>query len=212
MARPREFNEDEALEAAIGCFWRRGFEATSVRDVAASMGLSAPSLYNAFGDKQALFTRALERYLDHSTRTRLRRLESSLAPKQAIHRFFDEIIERSVDDRERKGCFLVNSALEIAPHDREIGAVIAARLGEIEAFFARCIRGARADGTAPGDIAAKDVARLLLGVLLGVRVLARSNPDRSLLEGVVRPALALLDSPGKPRQKAKRSTRRPPCR
>ena len=86
-------------------------------------------------------------------------------------------------------------ALEIAPHDCELGAVIAERLGEIEGFFRKCIKGAQADGTAPGGIDAKDVARLFLGVLLGIRVLARSNPDRSLLEGVVRPALAILDSP-----------------
>jgi TetR/AcrR family transcriptional repressor of nem operon len=89
----------------------------------------------------------------------------------------------------------VNSALEIAPHDCELGAVIAERLGEIEGFFRKCIKGAQADGTAPSAVDAKDVARLFLGVLLGIRVLARSNPDRSLLEGVVRPALALLDSP-----------------
>ena len=164
-----------------------------MRDLAASMGLSAPSLYNTFGDKRALFTRALEHYLDHTTRMRLRRLETSLAPKQAIHGFFEEIIERSVGDRERKGCFLVNSALEIAPHDCELGAVIAERLGEIEGFFRKCIEGAQADGTAPGGIDVRDVARLFLGLLLGIRVLARSNPNRSLLEGVVRPALALLD-------------------
>src|ERR1700678_2090825 len=117
MARPREFEENTALEAAIGCFWQHGFEATSMRDLSASMGLSAPSIYNAFGDKQALFVRALEHYLDRSTRMRLRRLETSLAPKEAIHQFFDEIIERSVGDQERKGCFLVNSALEMAPRD-----------------------------------------------------------------------------------------------
>lgn len=134
-----------------------------MRDLAATMGLSPPSLYNTFGDKQALFARALEHYLDHTTRLRLRRLETSLAPRQAIHQFFDEIIEHSVDDRQRKGCFLVNSALEIAPHDRELGAVIADRLGEIEAFFRRCIKGAQADGTAPCGIDAKDVARLSLG-------------------------------------------------
>jgi TetR/AcrR family transcriptional regulator, transcriptional repressor for nem operon len=203
MARPREFDEDTALDAAVGCFWQHGFEATSMRDLAASMGLSAPSLYNTFGDKQALFTRALEHYLDQSTRMRLRRLETTLAPKRAIHQFFDEIIERSVNDRERKGCFLVNSALEIAPHDHELGAVIAGRLGEVEAFFKKCIKGAQADGSAPAGVDAKDVARLLLGVLLGIRVLARVNPNRTLIEGVVRPALALLDPPRRQRKKTR---------
>jgi TetR/AcrR family transcriptional regulator, transcriptional repressor for nem operon len=193
MARPREFDEVTALEAAIACFWQRGYQATSVRDLADKMGLSAPSLYNAYGDKHALFVQALERYLDHSTRARIRRLENSLPPKQAIRHFIDEIIERSVNDRERRGCFLINSALEVAPHDRELGALIADRLAEIEAFFYRSIRSAQAKGEVPRGRVAKDLARLLLGVLLGIRVLARSKPERALLEGVARPALALLD-------------------
>jgi TetR/AcrR family transcriptional repressor of nem operon len=193
MARPREFDEVTALEAAIECFWQRGYEATSVRDLAVKMGLSAPSLYNAYGDKHALFVQALEHYLDHSTRARIKRLENSLQPKQAVRHFIEEIIARSVNDRERRGCFLINSALEVAPHDRKLGALIADRLGEIEAFFYRSIKAAQAEGEVPKERAAKDVARLLLGVLLGIRVLARTKPERALLEGVARPALALLD-------------------
>ena len=195
MGRPREFNEVAALEAAVNCFWQRGYEATSMRDLTASMGLTAPSLYNAFGDKQALFARALERYLDCTTRDRLHRYETSLPPKRAIRQFFTEIIDHSINDRERKGCFLVNSALEVAPHQSELRAVIAEQFGEIEGFFKRCIRAAQADGTAPSVVDVNDTARLLLGVLLGIRVLARSTPKRSLLEGVLRPALALLDLP-----------------
>ena len=193
MARPREFDDATALDAAIACFWQRGYEATSVRDLADKMGLSAPSLYNAYGDKHALFVLALERYLDQSTRARIKRLENSLPPKRAIHHFIEEIIERSVNDRERRGCFLINSALEVAPHDKELGVLIAERLAEIEAFFHRSIKAAQAEGTVPRDRGAKDIARLLLGVLLGIRVLARSKPERALLEGVARPALGLLD-------------------
>lgn len=202
MARPREFDEAAALEAAMECFWRRGYEATSLRDLTSSMGLTAPSLYNAFGGKQELFTRALERYLDRTTRDRLRRLEQSLGPKAALHRFFAEIIEHSISDRQRKGCFLINSALEIAPHDAECRAVITEQFNDIEAFFRRCILKAQADNTVSSDVDAGDTARLLLGVLLGVRVLARTKPERAMMEGVVRPALALLKPPRK--RKAKR--------
>jgi TetR/AcrR family transcriptional regulator, transcriptional repressor for nem operon len=201
MARPREFDETAALEAAMECFWRRGYEATSLRDLTTSMGLTAPSLYNAFGGKQELFSRALERYLDRTTRDRLRRLEQSFAPKAALHRFFAEIIGHSISDRQRKGCFLVNSALEIAPHDAECRAVITEQFTEIEAFFRRCILKAQTDGTVSSDVDAGDVARLLLGILLGVRVLARARPERAVLEGVVRPALALLKPPRKGRAK-----------
>ena len=194
MARPREFDEATALDAAIDCFWQRGYEATSVRDLAASMGLSGPSLYNAFGDKRALFLRALERYLDCSPRALIKRLESSLPPKKAVRCFIEEIIDRSLSDPDRRGCFLINSALEVAPHDDEFRALIADRLGEIEAFFRRSIERAQASGTVPADRSASDLARLLLGVLLGIRVLARSKPHRALLEGVARPALALLEA------------------
>jgi TetR/AcrR family transcriptional repressor of nem operon len=193
MPRPREFDETTALDTAITCFWHRGYEATSVRDLADSMGISGPSLYNAFGDKRMLFAAALERYLDHFTRARIKRLEDSLPPKQAVRRFIGEIIEHSVNDRDRRGCFLINSALEVAPHDKELGAVIADRMGEIEQFFRRSIRAAQAEGTVPSNRVAKDLARLLLGILLGIRVLARCKAERALLEGVARPALALLD-------------------
>jgi TetR/AcrR family transcriptional repressor of nem operon len=193
MARPREFNEVTALEAAIECFWHHGYEATSVRDLADKMGISAPSIYNTYGDKHALFAQALERYLDCSARALIKQLEESLPPKEAIRRFVEEIISHSVNDRKRRGCFLVNSALEVSSHDRNLSIYIADRFSEIEAFFYRSIKAAQAEGAIPRNRAVKDLARLLLGVLLGIRVLARSKPERALLEGVARPALALLD-------------------
>src|ERR1700751_3344806 len=157
MARPREFDEATALEAAIECFWHRGYEATSVRDLADKMGISGPSLYNAYGDKRALFAQALEHYVDHSARALIKRLETSLPPKQAVRRFIEEIIDRSVNDRERRGCFLINSALEVAPHDRQLGALVADRLAEIEVFFYRSIKAAQSKGEIPHDRLAKDL-------------------------------------------------------
>ena len=166
-------------------------------DLAARMGITGASLYNAFGDKRSLFREVLQRYAERSTRERIARLESSLPPKQAVRAFLGEIVERSVDG-DRCGCLLVDTALEVAPHDPELGAEVAARLGEIEAFFQRAISAAQADGSVPPDRDPTDLARLLLGVTLGLRVLARSKPQRELLEGVVRPALALLDYPELP--------------
>ena len=195
MARPRAFDEQTALDAATDCFWREGYEATSIRELAAEMGINAPSLYNAFGDKRALFRDVLRRYVERSTRARIDRFETSLPPKQAVQSFLNDIVESSLADKHRRGCLLVNSALEIAPHDPELGAEVAAHLGEIEAFFRRSIEAAQADGSVPSGRSTADLARMLVGITLGVRVLARSNPQRDLLEGVVRPALGLLDWP-----------------
>ena len=131
------------------CFWRRGYEATSVRDLADKMRISAPSLYNTYGDKHALYARALEHYLDQSARALIKQFEESLPPKQAVRRFLEEIIKHSVNDPKRRGCFLINSALEVAPHDRELRAFVADRFTEIEAFFYRSIKRAQSEGTVP---------------------------------------------------------------
>jgi TetR/AcrR family transcriptional repressor of nem operon len=116
-----------------------------------------------------------------------------LPPKQAVRTLIEDVVERSLTDRTRGGCLLINSALEIAPHDPEVGAEIARRLGEIEGFFWRSISAAQSSGTIPRKLNSSDFARLLLGVLLGIRVLARAKPQRTLLEGVARPALSLLN-------------------
>jgi TetR/AcrR family transcriptional repressor of nem operon len=193
MPRPREFDEEVVLDAAVECFWNRGYEATSVRDLIEKTGLTGASLYNAFGDKRALFRAALDHYVGGSIGERIKRCEA-LPPREAIATFFDEILRRSLNDRQHKGCMLVNSALEIAPHDAEFRKIIAAVLTRIEAFFLRCIETGQAEGTITSSLPAPNIARHLLGVLMGVRVLARVRPDRALLEGAIAPALALLDS------------------
>jgi len=193
VARLKAFDEDHAIDAAVDCFWMHGYEATSVRDLAQSMGIGGASLYNAYGDKRALFVRSLERYADRSMRERIARLEAAHRPKRAIEAFLAEIIERSLKDRDRKGCLLVNSALDVAPHDAEIGKVVAGYLDEIRAFFRRNIEAARTAGQAPRRIDAEEVSGHLLGVLLGIRVLARTGAGRKLLEDVARPALDLLE-------------------
>lgn len=195
MGRLKEFDQDKAIDEAVDCFWMRGYEATSVRDLARHMGIGGASLYNTYGGKRALFVTALERYANRSSRERIARLEADGRPKQAIEAFLAEIIDRSLKDRERRGCLLVNSALDVAPHDAEIGKVVAGYLEEIRAFFERNIEAGRRAGQVPRNVDAAGVAAHLLGVLLGIRVLARTRPDRALLESVVRPALRPLDLP-----------------
>jgi TetR/AcrR family transcriptional repressor of nem operon len=203
MSRPREFQEDDVLDAAIECFWRRGLEATSVRELSEATGLNQPSLYNAFGDKRQLFTRSLERYAAQSMRSRIARLEQAHAGSEAIRAFFRELITRSVADPDRRGCLIVNSALEVAPHDAEMRRVIGQYLAEIEGFFLRSLEAAQADGTLPPSQDPRDLSQHFLGVLLGLRVAARVRPQRPFLEAMVKPALSLLD----PMHSAQRKTR-----
>jgi TetR/AcrR family transcriptional regulator, transcriptional repressor for nem operon len=134
MARPREFDETTVLEAAMNCFWVKGFERTSVNDLTERMGITGASLYNAFGDKRLLYRQAFVYYLAQTVRDRVARLEK-LPPVSAIRGFFEEIIERSVDDELRRGCMLVNAALELAPYDPEFQKLVAEEMIFIETFF-----------------------------------------------------------------------------
>jgi TetR/AcrR family transcriptional regulator, transcriptional repressor for nem operon len=191
MARPREFDEATALEAAMNCFWAQGYELTSVRDLAEQMGITGASLYNAFGDKRSLYRQALRHYLEQTVRDRVARLER-LRPFPAIRTFFDEIVERSVKDRQHRGCMLVNSALELAPYDPEFQKIVAQEMIFIEAFFRRSIEAGQKDGTILAIRPAAELAKLLLSVLLGIRVLARTRPQRGVLEDAAKGVLELL--------------------
>lgn len=205
MARPREFDEAAVLDAAIARFWQRGYEATSVRDLADEMNIAGASLYNAFGDKRTLYERALNRYLDQTFRERVRRLEPSLPPREAIAAFLQEIVKRSLSDEQRRGCMLVNSAIESAPHDDKFFDIVAVFLREVEEFFLRCVSNGQRDGSITKAHSAEDLSRSLLGVLLGVRVLARVRPERKLLEGLLRPIFGLLDDTPSIARRNKRS-------
>ena len=194
MARPREFDEAAALDAAMHCFWAKGYELTSVRQLADRMGITGASLYNAFGDKRSLYRRSLEYYLEQSVHDRISRL-SRLPPMEAIRGFFADIIERSVSDQQRRGCLLVNAALEMAPHDAGFREIVVREMKLIEAFFQHCVEIGQSDGSIIRSRPAADLAKLLLGVLLGLRVLARTRSERGVLEGAASAALSLLGNP-----------------
>ncbi|AKZ63969.1 TetR family transcriptional regulator [Herbaspirillum hiltneri N3] len=195
MGRPREFDEAQVLDAAVQCFWKHGYEATSMHDLVARTGLTKASLYNAFDDKRGLYGRALEHYIAASFADRVQRFEGQLPPLEAIRAFFAEIIQHSVNDRQRRGCMLINSALETAPHDPEFRDIVNDVLSQIEGFFFRNVQAGQRDGSIQSAIPAADLGRMLLGLHIGVRVLARTKPEKALLEGMIRPALTLLEPP-----------------
>lgn len=195
MARPRLFNEEEVLDAAMQCFWSRGFNATSLRELVTETGLTGASLYNAFGNKRALYQRVLGRYVANSVHDRIRRCEK-LPAVEAIETFFSEIIQRSLNDPDCKGCMLVNAALEITPQNPELQSVVQAELAEIGTFFRQQVDVGQKDGTINSTLSAEYLGHHLLGVLMGLRVLARVQPDETLFNGIVKSVLTLLKPQG----------------
>ncbi|CAG9203462.1 TetR family transcriptional regulator [Paraburkholderia tropica] len=192
MGRPREFDETHVLDAACDAFWARGYEATSTRDLVKATGLTQPSLYNAFGDKRALFLRVLDHYLEQSLRERIARHEAAGTPGTAITGFFAETVQRSLDDPAKRGCLMVNSVLEATPDDEALRAALAAEIVQIRDFFLRCVQAGQASGEIAKTVGAQEAAQHLLAVLLGLRVIARIQPERDWLVNAVAPALMLL--------------------
>jgi TetR/AcrR family transcriptional repressor of nem operon len=192
MARPREFDEQAVLDAATECFWVNGYEATSVRDLADQTGITSASLYNAFGDKRALYRLVLHRYVESALRACDDVFDGNAKPLCALKRYFDAVVGEALTDPLHKGCLVVNTSLEVAPHDADFREIVSQVFGRIEKYLRDCVTAGQLDGTITTKQPAADLARLLLSVLLGIRVLARTSPDRDLLRGLIRPIFKLL--------------------
>lgn len=195
MARPRAFNESKVLAAVVEAFWARGYEGTSTRDLVKCTGLNQPSLYNAFGDKRSLYRRSLEHYLECSVRDRIRRLEVLPNAGMAITDFFAEVLNRTLTDPLHRGCLLVNSALEATAEDPDLRQAIATELETIRSFFRDRLHAFSKQPEGAVGIDACQGAHHLLSVLLGVRVLARVNPDPACVTEAIEIALNSLGLP-----------------
>ena len=192
MPWEKQFDVDAALTQAMEAFWARGYEATSLHDLVACMGINRGSLYATFGDKRSLFIQALRRYDAVYRQAWVEALGAAPSAKRAILDAFEAVIASVLKDGARDGCLLVNTALELSPHDPEISEIVRAGLAEMEGFFRRMVVKGQAAGEIPAGLDAVEAARALLGLFIGLRVLSRSRPEKALLRSIARQAEALL--------------------
>jgi TetR/AcrR family transcriptional repressor of nem operon len=192
VARTKEFEPEKALTMAMDLFWRRGYEATSVHDLLEEMGIGRGSMYDTFGDKRALFLAALDRFEETRVSRADEILEGSASAVEGIRRLFETTIEGLVSYEPRRGCLLANTAVELAPHDEQIARRISCYVRRTEEAFERTLVRGRATGEIPADKDPKALARFLVSILHGVRVLARAGVDRAVLDDSVRTALEAL--------------------
>lgn len=190
MPRTKEFEPGEALDAAMQLFWRKGYAATSLRDLLDGMGIGYGSLYNTFGDKHALFLASLDRFRELRTSWIDEVLEDS--GLSGIEEVFRRTVDGLVSFEPRRGCLLANTAVELGPHDAEVAAKISRYVRHTEAVFERALIRAQEAGEIPADRDPRALARFLVNALHGLRVLARVGTDRAVLEDAVRVALDVL--------------------
>lgn len=191
MPRPREFDRDTVLTKAMETFWSQGFEATSLEDLVKSMGIGRQSLYDTFGDKRQLFLEALRFYRDSQSQG----LASLFATAPSVRKAFKDLFESPVHESEacsRRGCLLINSATELAARDAEAKSIVAETFRHMENVFASALSRGKEQGEFAPALDSRATARFLVAALLGLRVIAKTNPDPATLRDIARLALGTL--------------------
>ncbi len=192
MGRPREFDTEKALDKALDVFWRNGYEGTSISELTQAMGISPPSLYAAFGNKEKLFHSALDRYAEVRKQVWAELMKEPTA-RAMMERLFDRVIEFYATESNPNCCMLVK--LSTAECDHVLGEHLRAKRAEAEAMLLERFTKARTDGELPGDIEPSDLAGYFMTVLDGISVRAAAGASAEELHKVAN--LAMRGWPGK---------------
>ncbi len=193
MARPREFNADEALEQAMQVFWSKGYEATTLSDLISAMGISKSSFYDTFGSKHELFLSAIDRYRSTMARRLIDVLEGDMPGREALATVFRTYVESALNGNGRRGCFVGNCASEQAPHDEDAARRVGDCLARMGKAYERALRRAQREGNVPADKDVRALACFLNASAQGLQTLGKAGADRATLEDVARVALEALD-------------------
>lgn len=194
MARTKEFDPDAALRAALELFWRRGYEATSVSDLVEHLGVGRASIYATFGSKRELYLKALERYeqgLLPELLAELARPGPALPGVRSLVRRY--AAEATADDMRKRGCFVTNTAAELAPHDPVAARRVERNWDQLETVLHSALVRAGAQGELPAGRDPLAVARMLLVLLQGLRVVGKASADPARVRDAAEQALTLLD-------------------
>ncbi|MFF8657232.1 TetR/AcrR family transcriptional regulator [Streptomyces huasconensis] len=196
MARPRTFDEERALDAAMHAFWENGYEATSTQDLCAATGLGRSSIYNTFSSKHDLFRRALARYMETMNARQLDILEDvERSGLERVRALLALIVEGEFEHRKDGhsiGCLTVNTTVELAARDPEAAAMLERDLAARLTMLHTAIRSGQRAGDITAERGADTLARYVNAVIGGMRVAAQGGADRATLEGIAETALDAL--------------------
>ncbi|GLW10203.1 TetR family transcriptional regulator [Microtetraspora sp. NBRC 13810] len=190
MARTKDFDPDAVLQRALDLFWERGYEATSMADLVAHLGIGRASLYATFGGKHELYMRALEHYTRRRSPDPIEMLSQPGPALPAVRALVELYTEESIHDR--RGCLIVNAAGELLPGDEKVGRFIDANWASLETALASALIRARAQGELAETSDPRALARFTLVFLQGLRLMAKGHPSPGRLRDAAAQALTLL--------------------
>ncbi len=192
MSRVKEFDVDEACDAALALFRRQGYEATSVSDLVTHLGVAKASLYATFGTKHDFYVTALRRYAERTDARVVAELSGPGSGVAAVRRLFDGYRAEILGDETRMGCFVVNAAIELLPHDPEVARLVERSWDTLEVALTMALERARSQGELPDGSDPAMLARFLLTVLQGLRVLGKGTDAASRLDAAISQAMRLI--------------------
>jgi TetR/AcrR family transcriptional repressor of nem operon len=192
MARPREFDIEEVLTKALDAFWLHGYDATSMSDLEEATGIAKGSLYKGYGDKKSLFTQALDSYLSQANAGLKEAATSSDTGRQALEKIFAGVIEMSTGAGVRRGCFSVNTSVELAPHDADVRNRLRKNTRQKEKTIAGILSRGIADGSLRESLNPEISASFVTTVLNGLQVRGKLGMTEQQANETAAMAMAVL--------------------
>ncbi|MEW7290564.1 TetR/AcrR family transcriptional regulator [Aquimarina sp. 2304DJ70-9] len=193
MPRVKLFDEEEVLEKAMKLFWKQGFYATSMQDLVNELGINRASIYDTYGDKKKLFLKAFSLYRKTS-RTMLKTfLYSHSSVKKGFLELFLLAVDDGIEDKERKGCFVVNSTTELASEDEIIFEIIKENKQVFEELFYDHLKLGVTRGEIDENKDIRAIASFLFIFNNGLKVMLKAGSSREELKSTVNLALSILD-------------------
>ncbi len=192
--RPRQYDEAAALQAAVRVFWLHGFSATSLDDLAVAMEMNRPSIYRAFGDKEAIYRRALEAFVREMDATFERCVGGVAHPRDGLRRFYMAALATYTEGEQAKGCLVMCTAAAAAADYVDIRDDLLQIMGRLDEKIARLFTAARDAGVLAGDFDAQGRAALAQALLHSLSLRARAGSSADALERLIDSGLEAIFS------------------
>lgn len=193
IGRPLEFDPEQVLDAAMHVFWSKGYETTSLQDLLKAMGLSKSSFYQAFGGKQPLFERCIQRYRESIAADMLKRLDKAASGRQFIADMLYSVADEARGPKKPCGCLVMNTANEFAQRDPAVAEWVKKGVGRFTAVFKAAVRRAQAEGEISADRDAAGLANYLVSSMSGLKTLVKAGAGEKAVKDIVRVILRALD-------------------
>jgi TetR/AcrR family transcriptional repressor of nem operon len=184
LGRPREFNTEQALEAAMQQFWRAGYEATSLQDLLDVMNLSKSSLYQTYGSKHELFLRSIDFYQQTSVSELQQSLNDSLTSKAFMKRLLEDVIAEATS-KKKKGCLLVNTVNELSHRDKAVSKAVSNGIDNVAGVIKQAIKCGKKEGAIKSTVSTDTLVNYIVSNVSGLRTMVKSGANKRELAPLV---------------------------